>query len=364
VRLLKGLLSGDIAKTGPFYVDVDITNRCNLRCLGCQYHSPELRDRSNYSKTPADISLNLFKRLCDELKAMKTHGMIITGMGEPFIHPQLSEIVGLAKRSGFYVTLFTNGTMITQKVVDALIDAQLDILNVSLWASSKEQYQKNYPGADPGNFTRVTNGLELIARQKSKQKSKFPVVQLNHVINRNNFQTINAIIDLTARTGCNGIKFARMWSSQGTLTASVLSKKEENQMRQFLLSSTDRIESLCLDHNISQLILRLDAGGDIWKKVPCYIAWYYSRIGPDGTVYPCCRCHLTMGNLQNNSLKEIWNGPEIRNFRRQALKREGLISMQRDCKCNYCCFVFDNLRVHKFFKWFSPFSTINSWKNS
>jgi hypothetical protein len=63
--LLKGLLTGEVAKTGPFYVDIDLTRRCNLRCLGCPYHSPHINDTSPQNPAVMDISLDFFKRLCN-----------------------------------------------------------------------------------------------------------------------------------------------------------------------------------------------------------------------------------------------------------------------------------------------------------
>ena len=75
----------------------------------------------------------------------------------------------------------------------------------------------------------------------------------------------------------------------------------------------------------------------------------------DGTVLPCGDCNLVMGNLYDNSLEEIWNGPAYRAFRRQTWTRAGLRALGRQCDCAFCCHVLDNARVHRFFKWVAPF---------
>ena len=60
IKLLKGLFTGEVAQTGPFYVTVDLTRRCNLKCTGCRYHSHKVNDPSPGDQTMLDLSLNLF----------------------------------------------------------------------------------------------------------------------------------------------------------------------------------------------------------------------------------------------------------------------------------------------------------------
>jgi len=56
VQLLRGLIHGEAAYTGPFFARVDITARCNLHCLGCLYHSSKTRKPVTGVQTLKDIS--------------------------------------------------------------------------------------------------------------------------------------------------------------------------------------------------------------------------------------------------------------------------------------------------------------------
>ena len=51
----------------------------------------------------------------------------------------------------------------------------------------------------------------------------------------------------------------------------------------------------------------------------CSMASHHLKISPDGTVFPCCRApkQLMMGNVNEESIEEIWNGENYRAFRRQ-----------------------------------------------
>jgi MoaA/NifB/PqqE/SkfB family radical SAM enzyme len=56
-----GLIDGREAKTDPFFVDIDITNRCNIRCVGCQYHSPYITGFSLETPGIQDISFSMVR---------------------------------------------------------------------------------------------------------------------------------------------------------------------------------------------------------------------------------------------------------------------------------------------------------------
>ncbi len=82
-QLLRGLLSAEKAYTGPFYVVLDATRRCNLRCVGCPYHALTADTARPSATAEADISPDLIEALCGELSAMGTREIIFTGEGEP-----------------------------------------------------------------------------------------------------------------------------------------------------------------------------------------------------------------------------------------------------------------------------------------
>jgi MoaA/NifB/PqqE/SkfB family radical SAM enzyme len=113
IRLLRGLISGESAWTGPFFVAVRLTQRCNLHCAGCPFHSPGITPPAR--KAPLeDFPLALFKNLCSELKIMGTHSLWLTGDGEPLLHPQVFEFIRVAKAAGLTVKLITNGVLLDE----------------------------------------------------------------------------------------------------------------------------------------------------------------------------------------------------------------------------------------------------------
>lgn len=355
-RLLKGLLAGEVAYVGPFHVAVDVTRRCNLRCPGCRYHSSVLKSTpSPGDQGILDISPSLFKRTCGELRSMGTSELVLIGEGEPFLHPRLFDLIAAAKGIGFHTTLLTNGTLLDETRIQSLIDSRLDILKVSLWTSSPEQYERTYPGVDPGGFEKIVGGLQLLADIKAEQRAELPKVVLHQPIHRHNFENVEAMVDLAHTTGCNTLSLSPLKAWRGRLASFALSSSEEEFLRLTLARMRQRLKSLSIDHNIDQTLLRYGIGEAVWQELPCYIGWFHARIKVDGTVLPCEPCELSMGNLEERRFGEIWNGSAYRKFRQQTITREGLDFMGNHCACGFCCHVEDNLRVHRIFRWFSLF---------
>jgi len=256
--------------------------------------------------------------------------------------------------AGFHVTLVSNGTLLTKDKIESLVDLRLDKLQVSLWASSPAEYKKNYPGTNPDTFWKVVDGLKLLTAFKAERQSRLPLVVLHQPINRHNFQNLGSAVDLALETGCNAISFAPFNSHRGKLRLYSLASEDERVLHESLNKIRRRLKSLPLSHNVDQTLLRYRIGEAVWEKLPCYIGWIDARVKVDGTILPCNPCNLPMGDLNKNSLHEIWNSQPYRYFRRQTLTRKGLSALCQKCECEFCCHVPANLRLHHFLKWLSP----------
>ena len=153
-RLLRGVLHGEAAFGGPIYVDVDVTRRCNLHCVGCQYHSSHTRDLPSSDPTVQDVPFEQIEQLSTDLSKLGTREVLLVGEGEPLLHPRVCDIVSAFKTAGCRVQVFTNGTLIDEGLARALIESGLDILRVSLWASSVDEYRLVNPARALASSTR------------------------------------------------------------------------------------------------------------------------------------------------------------------------------------------------------------------
>lgn len=352
-KLLTGLLDGERAYTGPFYADIDVTRRCNMRCLGCPYQSSKTRGPTPGDHSVKDLDLEILDKIIRGLVQLKTPEVFLCGEGEPMLHPQLTDIIAALKQAGLKVQLFTNGTLFNEKYAKKLLDSGLDVLRISLWATTPQEFEKLYPGARPEQLDEIITGIKVFTRVKAENKLILPLVILNQPLNSYNFRNIDKRIELAHETGCNGVVFDtyRDWHEFGQ---AALSPKQVQRLCQDLIHARKQLELNSLSHNIDDVLTKFNLEEDAWRKSPCYVGWYFTRIRVDGTVVPCPPCAMSMGNLTSRSLVEIWNGAEYRRFRRKTSIPGGSEIYGDCCDCNWCHYVKDNYRVYRLFRWIKP----------
>jgi MoaA/NifB/PqqE/SkfB family radical SAM enzyme len=353
-QLLRGLVNRRAAFTGPYYVDVEVTRRCNMYCVGCQFHSSKSWGATPGDHAVKDIPLELVERLCQDFPGLGVREVIVIGEGEPLLHPRLFDIVTAFKRAGCKVQIFTNGTLINEHIARAILDCGLDVLKVSLWASNLEDYKKNHPGVSPKNFQKTMDGVRLVDLLRKKRGSMLPTIILTQPINRYNYRSIHERIALAHSLGCDGLRFSCFNAWQNEFSDANLTVEEMGVVQEDLSAAKEHLKSLGMIHNIDNLLLRYRLGETAFQNIPCYAGWFYTRIKVDGTLLPCSFCYLSLGNLNASSFKEIWNGAKYRSFRNESSTLKGLASLAPYCQCNWCCFVEDNYRVHKGLKWLAP----------
>lgn len=358
MKLFRGLLNKEVAHVGPFSVAVDVTRRCNMRCPGCRYHSSVMENMpSPGNQEVSDLDPSLFEQLCKELRSIGTKTLVFIGEGEPFLHRRLFNFVNTAKDAGMFSEILTNGTLLNEKNIDSLVESRLDNLKVSLWCSTEDEYRKNYPEASPDNFDKIIGGLQRLQSAKRKRGRRLPTITLHHPINRNNFKGLDALVALAQKTGSQALSFSPLKTRRGALTSTGLDQAEEREVCCALSNIEKQLNSLGIRHNIKQTLLRYEIGEAVSEKLPCYIGWIHARVKVDGTVLPCNPCDLPMGNLYESNMREIWNNAKFRSFRRRALTRQGLMSLNSFCDCGYCCHLETNWRIHRLYK------SIGNWRS-
>ena len=354
LRLFTGLLGGEKAHTGPFWVDFDVTRRCNLRCVGCLYHSPLVTGPRQPNLEVSDIAFDIVERTVRELAQMGTHTVIIQGAGEPLMHPRIIDIITAVKRSGMFCRLLTNGTLLDRVMAEELAGAGLDSLRISIWANSAAEMHGVNEEVDARNFDSIVRGIQLLDEVRARRGSLIPQVELFQVVNRNNYRTVASLANLAMQHHCAGIRLAQLISRRGQIDDYSLSPEEEKFCLQQLAQVRPALQAQGVAHNIDGLTLRFAKGERVWEHAACFTPWYRLRVLVDGTVKVCRGHDEEFGHLERQSFSEIWNGAPLRAFRRRVSTREGLARVAEQSDCRACCFFLENLRVEEIYRWFRP----------
>jgi radical SAM protein with 4Fe4S-binding SPASM domain len=115
-------------------------------------------------------------RMLDELVEMGCFWLLYTG-GEIFARKDFLEIYTYAKKKGFLITLFTNGTLITEKIADYLVEWPPFAIEITLYGRTKETYEELT--AIPGSYERCLRGIKLLRERRLPLKLKTVATSIN-----------------------------------------------------------------------------------------------------------------------------------------------------------------------------------------
>ena len=160
------------ARRLPINATIELTHRCPLACAHCYNNLPvgdaEARRR--------ELDTDELRRVIDELADAGGLWILFTG-GEIFARADFLEIYTHAKKRGFLVTLFTNGTQITPAIADYLVEWRPFAVEITLYGRTRETYER-LTGV-PGSYDRCMRGIELLRERGLPLKLKTVAVTIN-----------------------------------------------------------------------------------------------------------------------------------------------------------------------------------------
>ncbi len=283
-----------------FFVQFHLTERCNLRCRHC-YQSvtvPEMR----------------YEEVCGAIDNIKSavagwaidHEMILepslhfTG-GEPLLRKDLFEILGYAHEHGFLISLMSNGTLIDGSLARRIRDAYVTDVQISL--DGLERTHDSLRGI--GSYNRALEGIRNLVAQGI-------ATSVNLTVSRVNMGQTGDLVRLAEELGISAIAFSRLVpTGRGREMGSEALSSEEvaafyTQLRDYRNSSTVVVTSrdplaTIADIDVDEEIPQTDMpiGG-------CAAGVFGVTIAADGTIMPCRRMNLPIGNIKDVSFRELW----------------------------------------------------------
>jgi radical SAM protein with 4Fe4S-binding SPASM domain len=139
----------------PLNGTIEITRRCPLTCLHC-YNNLPMNDGGARER---ELDYHEHCRLLDQLADAGCLWLLYTG-GEIFARRDFLDIYTYAKKKGFIITLFTNGTMITESIADHLVEWRPFAIEITLYGLTKDTYER-LTGI-PGSFEKCMRGIHLL----------------------------------------------------------------------------------------------------------------------------------------------------------------------------------------------------------
>jgi radical SAM protein with 4Fe4S-binding SPASM domain len=156
----------------PLTVSIEVTRRCPLECLHCYNNLP----MGDLDARHQELTKEEHFRLLDELVEMGCFWLLYTG-GEIFARKDFLEIYTCAKQKGFLITLFTNGTILTEEIADHLLEWPPFAIEITLYGRTRETYEA-LTGVS-GSYDRCLRGIELLRARGLPLKLKTVATSIN-----------------------------------------------------------------------------------------------------------------------------------------------------------------------------------------
>jgi len=288
----------------PMSIAIEPTTSCNLRCPECP---SGLR---SFTRPTGMLQSELFKMTIDELADTLSY-LTFYFQGEPYLHPQFLELVQYAASRKIYTATSTNAHYLTDEMAKKTIESGLDRLIISIDGTTQDTYEAYRVG---GKLDKVIEGAKNIIRWKRELKSITPFVVFQFLVVRPNEHQIEAVYKLAKEIGIDhvALKTAQIYDyKNGSELIPTIDKYSRYQK---MGDGTYSIKNELLSH--------------CWKMwQSCVITW-------DGKVVPCCfdkDAHYVMGDLTQQSFKEIWQSEKYNSFRASILRSRNEIEMCKNC---------------------------------
>jgi radical SAM protein with 4Fe4S-binding SPASM domain len=172
----------------PLDASIDLTYRCNNKCVHCYCNLPE----DDVTARINELTTEEVKKLFDCLASLGTLWLLITG-GEPLLREDFEEIYMYAKKKGFLITFFSNGTLIDDKTVEFFSKYPPFVVEISLYGATEETHER--VTRVKGSYDRCLEGIKKIVKAGIKLKLKTMALTINQ-------HEIDAMDRLARELGC------------------------------------------------------------------------------------------------------------------------------------------------------------------
>ncbi|PCJ93789.1 MAG: pyrroloquinoline quinone biosynthesis protein PqqE [Porticoccaceae bacterium] len=281
----------------PMWLTLELTYRCPLHCPWCS-------NPLDFDKYKNELSTEEWKKVLVDGRKMGALQLGFTG-GEPMLRDDLEELVAEADSLGYYTNLITSGVGLTPKRLQALKDAGLKQIQLSVQSSDRE-------------LTHKLVGVDIFDQKMEAAKNikaqGFPMV-LNVPVCKQNISQTRELLELAEELGVEFIEFANVQYYNWAL----LNREEFLPTREALEAAEDVVKEYRdrLGNDMQIYFVIPDYFAD--RPKACMNGWgaIHLTIAPDGAALPCQEARVIKGlefpNVREHSLDWIWNSSPVFN---------------------------------------------------
>jgi radical SAM protein with 4Fe4S-binding SPASM domain len=328
----------------PFLVVWDFTHKCNLNCKHCYSNSGKVQEEELTTKEALAV--------VDQLADCGVTAVAFSG-GEPLSRKDFFEVANHAVKRGLYVSVATNGTLVTKENVQKLKQTGVHYVEISIDGASAKTHDafRGVPGAFDGAVSGLKNCVEADL-----------CVCIATTATKSNLEEMPAIITLAEEIGADRFtyfNFIPTGRAKEHFDQDLSAEEREKLMRYLLarMSKGCKTTILTTAPQLARVALQCQgpAGtGEVTmsmahmqtvkvskKAVPladflggCGAGRLYCSLSPQGDVHPCVFFPVNVGNLKKEKFADIWLNSKMFNALRN---RSNLHSSCGKCSYKFIC---------------------------
>ena len=296
--------------TKPFTVLLEPSSCCNFRCVQCFQSLPE---SAGFAAHRMQMPLDRFRQALGQLQdwpGPRLKVLKLSLYGEPLIHPEFGVLLALARAAGIAERLetTTNASLLTPEVAEAMVQAQLDYLRVSIYATDQARHER-ITGSRM-EVHGIREHLRVLQDVKRRHRSERPFVSCK-------------MLD------AYGPENERFLESYREVADEVFIDKPHNWIK------IDGVDFLQAYYQGNLDAAQRDVRRQRTLRQACPMPFTTMAVRSNGAVSPCCVDFLgatNLGHLAEHSLREIWNSEPWLEFQKMQLENR----RQENFACARC----------------------------
>ena len=289
----------------PVSISFEPTTSCNLRCPECP---SGLRA---FTRPTGMLQEDFFTKTINEIHKELLY-LIFYFQGEPYLNTDFLKMVRHAADHKIYTATSTNAHYLNDENAKKTIESGLDRLIISIDGTTQETYKQYRVG---GNLEKVIAGAKNIVKWKKELKSKTPFIIFQFLVVKHNEHQIEDVKKLGKEVGVDQVRF------------------KTAQVYDYVNDPNNLIP---INEKYSRYKKNKDGSFKSKNKMAnhCWKLQHANVITWDGLVVPCCfdkDAQHRLGNLKNESFKEIWHNNNYKQFRSELMKSRKNIDICANC---------------------------------
>jgi len=297
----------------PYYLVLEPTNICNLKCPLCPTGQGVL------GRPKGKLSFVNFKKIINEIGPY-LYLLRMENWGEPLLNEEIFDMISYAKSKKIATSFNTNLSFLDEQSAKKLVLSELDHIKISLDGVTQESYAKYRVG---GNFNKAVDNIRLLLRMRAELNKINPFIEIQFIVMKHNEGEIGQIKQLCNELGVDGLFLERV---------------RPNMREELFNSNSYSIEKFkdWLPRDSEYSIFDYETKTRKSNLKICSWLWTSTVINWDGSIVPCCGIydvHYDFGNIFNGGFRHTWNGPKYQAARRLIGRRK---KTSVDVVCKFC----------------------------